>query len=121
MAGTRSAKVLRLEHKSQKEQPEVPGSGVQTVCASRTFFPSQRPRAPRVRTEAGKEPQMPLPAAWRIGTGRREELRGQADVATQGQCGLPELNKAINQRRPENTVMEELGHQPRAWAVGRAE
>lgn len=60
-------------------------------------------------------------AAWRLGTGRREALRGQADVATQAQCGLPELNKAIDQRRPENTVMEELGHQPRAWAVGRAE
>lgn len=44
-AGTRSAKVLRLEHKSQKEPPQVPGSGVDCVRATYVLPFTETPSA----------------------------------------------------------------------------
>jgi hypothetical protein len=49
---------------------------------------------------------MPLTAVWRHRTGREEVLRAQADEATQGQGGLPELSEKVNQKGQESRMIE---------------
>lgn len=41
---------------------------------------------------------MPRAAVWGHRAEREEVLRGHANEATQGQCGLPELNDKISQK-----------------------
>lgn len=59
---------------------------------------------------------MPRAAVWGHRAEREEVLRGHANEATQGQCGLPELMTKLARRAKTAQWRRKVGPWPIVWA-----